>query len=215
VPPADSDIEIRQIKPGDKLTGLSLGDKKYHPLKMFLENHALLHHVNDISKTYCAFDLSKSGRVCGYITLMCGEIESNSQLRDVFGPYPYLQFPTIKIARLAVDRRYRGSGLGLGLVQTGLGLAYTDVVPIVGGRFVSVDAKTDAVAFYRKLGFDVIVGDSDGIETENSLYKRVYRWMTLAFCRYNKQDAKDGTDDTVLMFVDMQLIAKTLLSDPS
>ena len=70
----------------------------------------------------------------------------------------------MKISRLLVDSRYRRQGdrwadearLGEALVQFALGLAVEQVCPAVGCRFVVVDAKSDAVGFYRKMGFTLL-----------------------------------------------------------
>lgn len=37
----DLDLDIRLIRPGDRLTGLSLGDAEFTSLKIFLQKHAL------------------------------------------------------------------------------------------------------------------------------------------------------------------------------
>lgn len=64
-------------------------------------------------------------------------------------PYP---IPILRIARLAVDERARGLGLGKKLLRFCIELAekMSDELGCVG---LVVDAKQEAVEFYRKLGF--------------------------------------------------------------
>jgi hypothetical protein len=71
---ADLDVEIRQIAPGDRLTGLSLGDAQFTALKTFLQKHARIYHQQNLARTYAAFALGEQPKVVGYVTLVCGEI---------------------------------------------------------------------------------------------------------------------------------------------
>lgn len=62
----------------------------------------------------------------------------------------------MKIARLAVDTKYRESGLGRFLVEFSLGIAKDTIATAVGCRFVVLDAKKASVPFYLKVGFRLI-----------------------------------------------------------
>ncbi|WP_292869006.1 hypothetical protein [Nostoc sp. LPT] len=72
----------------------------------------------------------------------------------------YRTFPAIKIGLLAVDRRTKG--LGMRLTEWAIDYVITEVVPVVGVRFITVDAlydadvepTYDASGFYVKLGFE-------------------------------------------------------------
>lgn len=154
------EIEIRQIQPGDKLTGLSLGDARFAPLKIFLQKHAKTYEDQSLSRTYAAFNVAEDNRIAGYVTIVCGEVV----LADGDGPliadeglrYLYNQYPAVKIARLAVDRRVQRLGIGEALVNLSLGIAKEYVAPNVGCRFVMVDSKKDAVNFYDRQGFTML-----------------------------------------------------------
>lgn len=155
----DNPLEIRQIEPGDRLTGLSLGDQKYTPLKTFLQKHAKAYHSKSLAKTYAAFDLTAGSKVAGYVTLVCGEIVlegENSLLDEPDVDYRYKSYPALKIARLAVDTRYRNRDVGSTLVDLALGTAKEIICPAAGCRFMAVDSKKDAVAFYLKQGFTLL-----------------------------------------------------------
>lgn len=155
----EPDIEIRKIEPGDRLTGLSLGEE-FTPLKIFLQRHAKKYHETGLARTYAAFDLLNKGKILGYVTLVCGEIvledEDDRLLCGEGVDYHYKHYPAVKIARLAVDRRCRGSGLGSHLVNLALGVTKSVICPAVGCRFIVVDSKRAAVAFYEKCGFTIL-----------------------------------------------------------
>ena len=109
------DIEIRPTQPGDRLTGLSLGDPDHVPLKTYLRRHALAHHTANLAKTYGVFLTDDPTKLIAYVTLVCGEIETEEQVGEKIGDdlqYRYAHCPAVKIARLAVDRRHGGLGIG-------------------------------------------------------------------------------------------------------
>ena len=101
----------------------------------------------------------QGGKILGYVTLVCGEIaaEDDAAMVDAGSAgYRYKHYPAVKIARLAVDRGIRGSGLGRNLVEFALGMAKHDISTIIGCRFVVVDAKQESVEFYKKVGFRLL-----------------------------------------------------------
>jgi ribosomal protein S18 acetylase RimI-like enzyme len=154
----DLDLDIRLIQEGDRLTGLSLGDAAFVPLKIFLQRHALEYERQSLSRTYAAFQVEPE-KVRGYVTLVCGEVvtdDGNGGLIEGVD-YRYRQYPAVKIARLAVDRSLqRKAGLGRQLVDLALGIAKHEVCPSVGCRFVMVESKQNAVKFYEKCGFTML-----------------------------------------------------------
>lgn len=159
MPDTELEITIKQIEPGDKLTGLSLGNPVFEPLKRFLRKDAQRYEALSLARTYAAFS-DASQKVVGYVTLVCGEVvtkESDQELlQESEIEFPYPHYPAVKIARLAVDRRVSGKGLGTALVNLALGQAKHVVCPAVGCRFVVVDSKRESVAFYEKRGFTML-----------------------------------------------------------
>lgn len=97
--------------------------------------------------------------LAGYITLLADKLQVEDALlaRE---SVKYRTFPAIKIGLLAVDRRTKG--LGVRLVEWAIDYVITEVVPVVGVRFITVDAlydadvepTYDASGFYIKLGFE-------------------------------------------------------------
>jgi len=109
----DSDVTIRQIQPGDRLTGLKLGDGNT-ALKTFAQRHAHAYEKQSLARTYGVFT-TEVGKLIAYVTLVCGEVvtddDTASLVPDEGLQYLYNHYPAVKIARLAVDSRYRGHNL--------------------------------------------------------------------------------------------------------
>ena len=152
---ADADNEaltLREISPDDKVSGLSLGDKAFLPLVMFLKKDARTHHVENLSKTYVF--ANPEGKVVAYITIVCSQIELATPPEGLANyRYPY---PAIKIAKLAVNEKHRKLKLGYKLVSLALALSKERVLPHVGCRFLAVDSHPDAITFYEKCGFRLL-----------------------------------------------------------
>jgi len=120
------------------------------------QKHAKTYAEQMLAKSYGVFNRDK---LVGCATLVCGQIEvdGGEPAPDVGeAHFEYKHFPAVKIARLAVDRRYRGTGLGRALVDFSLGVSRDTIASAVGCRFVVLDAKKQSVAFYEKNGFRMI-----------------------------------------------------------
>jgi GNAT superfamily N-acetyltransferase len=156
LPSSKDSYKIRPIEPSDRLTGLSLGDEAFVPLKTFLQRHAKTYHEQHLARTYGAFIDTK---IIAYITLVCGEIvlEGDATLLDEADiHYDYKSYPALKIARLAVHQHHRDIDLGTILVQLAIGIAKEKICPAAGCRFVAVDSKQQSVGFYEKQGFAIL-----------------------------------------------------------
>ncbi len=103
-----------------------------------------------IGVTYIATD-EKS--IFGYTTIAMGSIEVKGLPKRQWPKhYP---LPILRLGRLAVDIRYQGMGIGKQLLRHALLLALHQK-KTMGCVGVVVDAKMEAIAFYQKLGFEVI-----------------------------------------------------------
>jgi GNAT superfamily N-acetyltransferase len=120
-------------------------------LNAYLQKYALVNQQNRSGRTYVA---ARGTGVVGYYTLAAGSVESNSappRVTKGLGKYPV---PIILLARLAVDLKEKGKGLGSALLKDAL-LRALQTSEQVGCRAVLVHAKDAAVqAFYRKFGFE-------------------------------------------------------------
>jgi GNAT superfamily N-acetyltransferase len=75
---------------------------------------------------------------------------------------PSSPLPVLRLARLGVDTRAQGWGIGKFLLRHVLCLAVQqrDSIGCVG---VVADAKTEAVGFYERLGFVAVQGVREGL----------------------------------------------------
>ncbi len=150
------DIEIARIKPEFKFSGFSLGDALYTPLKIFAKKHANSFEEASLCRTYVAI---VNGSQRAYVSIVSGEVVTDIVDNAALGEgveYNYKHYPAIKIARLAVDKKVRGLGVGRALIDVSLGIANEQVRPWVGCRFAMVDAKRNSVDFYKKCGFTLL-----------------------------------------------------------
>ncbi|HEY6467482.1 MAG TPA: GNAT family N-acetyltransferase [Candidatus Acidoferrales bacterium] len=137
----------------EKLTGLhsiSVFNCGRSSLDDWLKRFALTNQQNDSARTYV---FVRSGSVSGYYSLSAGSVrveEAPTRIAKGLARYP---IGVILLARLAVDLREQGTGLGKVLLYDALGrcLAASDSI---GARAVLVHAIDDAAAaFYRKFDF--------------------------------------------------------------
>jgi GNAT superfamily N-acetyltransferase len=76
-------------------------------------------------------------------------------LEDGIDDYNYQKYPAIKIARMAVDEKLSGAGIGRYLLLAAVGKVHHLSLE-VGCRYITVDSKREAVGFYEKIGFKII-----------------------------------------------------------
>lgn len=162
------DFTIRQLLPTDRLKSFSAGDSSAQPLKTFLQKQAQHFHGAHIAKTWVAVKLETQENgtlteeaapaVFGYITLICSEISLRNayDIDDCPTANQYEYMPALKIARLAVDSRYRGQGIGDQLLALAIAIGTDLISPYIGCRFIITDAKKEAIRFYQKFGFTLL-----------------------------------------------------------
>lgn len=154
----DKVVEIRLLAREDDRSGFSCGQPD---LDRFFEHYAGQNQFKlHLAVTYVAV---LDARILGFATVAAAAIERvsipSARLRKRMPSYP---LPVLRLARLAVDTRARGLGLGKALVRHVLGLALEqrDRLGCVG---VVTDAKSDAVSFYSGLGFEALNGVREGL----------------------------------------------------
>lgn len=104
------------------------------------------------AKTYVATPEDDDYLVIGFYTITPSEMSAEEilpEFRKGLGRYP---LPGYRLARLAVDRRYEGMGLGRRLLFNA-GARCLRAATEVGGRVMYIDAKDEAAAgFYLRFG---------------------------------------------------------------
>ncbi len=137
---------IRSLERSDVREGFGCGEPS---LDRFLMHYAWQNQARyRLGVTYVAVD-DASRRVLGYFTLAAASVSSDES--SVRAPGGYAEIPCIRIARLAVDERVQGMGLGSELVRAALVIALAESER-VGCAGVIVDALPEAVGFYERFG---------------------------------------------------------------
>ena len=121
------------------------------PLNDWLRRFALTNQQNDSARTYV---LHRARKVVGYYALSAGSVrreESPARIAKGLAKHP---IGVILLARLAVHRTEHGAGLGRTMLVDVLSRALT-AAEAIGARAMLVHAiDEDAVAFYRRFGFE-------------------------------------------------------------
>lgn len=125
-------------------------------LDEFLKDMALHNQQQGFSRTFVIADADF--KVAGYHSLCAGMISRDNATRQVKGHRSPREIPVALLARLAVDRRYQGQGLGRALLKNAL-LAVISSSQLVAFRAVMIHAiDEDAERFYEKFGFRAAKG---------------------------------------------------------
>jgi GNAT superfamily N-acetyltransferase len=121
-------------------------------LDRWLQLYASQSQRRDAARTFVMAD--EGGAVAGYYTLVAGEVAYDSATQRVRRSLSqHFPIPVAILARLAVDRRHQGRGLGAGLLLDALQRVEV-ASQNVAVRAVVVHALDDAAAaFYAHHGF--------------------------------------------------------------
>jgi GNAT superfamily N-acetyltransferase len=151
-------VEIRPLTRDDDRSDFSCGQPD---LDRFFEHYAGQNQFKlHLAVTYVAV---VETRVVGFATVTVASLERASlptaRQRKRLPSYP---LPVLRLARLGVDTRAQGAGIGKALLRQVLVLAIEqrDRLGCVG---VVTDAKADAVRFYERLGFVPLEGIQEGL----------------------------------------------------
>jgi GNAT superfamily N-acetyltransferase len=119
-------------------------------LNIYLKKYALQHHQGQGARTYVT---THQNAVVGYFTLAYGSVATETSPQRVsqgLGRYP---IPVMVLARLAVDVKFKGQGIGKSLLRHSL-LKTLNASEFAGLRAITVQAKDHhAKSFYEHRGF--------------------------------------------------------------
>jgi GNAT superfamily N-acetyltransferase len=148
-------LTVRKLRPDDDRSTFESGDPDLDRFfKRFAGQNQFKHYVGT---TYVAED---DGTLAGFATVSAAQIEIRDLPASQQGRLPGYPLPVLRLARLAVDRKAQGRGVGLALLKAVFVLARAMAADF-GCIGVVVDAKPQAVAFYERYGFlelDVVQG---------------------------------------------------------
>jgi GNAT superfamily N-acetyltransferase len=121
-------------------------------LNRFLQATARQHIQKGISRTFVLIDRNCPQNIIGFFTLTLCEFSSEKLPSTIAKKYPP-QVPAVKLARLAVDRRFQGQGIGEILMIEAMQRSLL-VADTAGGIGLFVDAKDEsAQSYYTRYGF--------------------------------------------------------------
>jgi GNAT superfamily N-acetyltransferase len=146
---------IRRLEESDEVEGFDCGDE---PLNKYLRRHAWTNQQKvSIGVTYVAVDECAPHSVLGYFTLATSSVPRERFPKKFVRGLPPYDLPLILLARLAVDRRFSGRGLGHALIAEALKITLR-VADEVGCRCIVTDAYPEKASWYARYGFIPIEG---------------------------------------------------------
>lgn len=139
--------KIRILKNEDDRSTFSCGEIS---LDYFFQRYAGQNQFRHyIGTTYIATDETT---IFAFVSVSAGTLLKRSLSSSTAKKYPNYPLPIMRITRIAVDKKYQHRGLGKYLMKSmfHLSLEQKEKFGCVG---IVVDAKSDAIPFYKKLGF--------------------------------------------------------------
>jgi GNAT superfamily N-acetyltransferase len=137
----------------EKLTrshAVDVFDCEQEALNRFLSRYALTNQLATAAQTYVGL---ADDAVIGFCTLVVGDVaydDAPERLKKGLARHPV---PIMTLARLAVDRRWQGKGVGAGLLKDAMRRTL-QAAGIAGIRAFVVHAKDDAArTFYHHFDF--------------------------------------------------------------
>ena len=127
----------RKLAAGDNTEVFDSGQPA---LNQFLQRFALTNQKANSAQTYVS---CQSGAVVGYYSLAVGSVEPENAAPRVLKGMARHPIPVMILARLAVDLKHQGVGLGRALLRDAL-LRTAQAADIAGIRALLVHAKDDA-----------------------------------------------------------------------
>jgi predicted N-acetyltransferase YhbS len=103
--------------------------------------------------------------VLGYFTLATSAVPRDSFPKKHVRGLPAYDLPLILLARLAVDYRFGGKGLGPQLLREAFRISIA-VSEQVGCRCIITDAYRDKMSWYAKYGFLPLEGGAENQPTQ-------------------------------------------------
>lgn len=151
-------VLIRRLEEFDQVEAFDCGDD---PLNNYLKRHAWANQQkSSLGVTYVAIDEGAPRTVLGYFTLATASVPRDAFPRKYVRGLPPYDLPLILLARLAVDRRFSGKGLGRALISEAFKIALR-VADDVGCRCIITDAYRQRTDWYARYGFVPLEGAAE------------------------------------------------------
>jgi GNAT superfamily N-acetyltransferase len=152
-------IIIRRLEQRDEVENFDCGDE---PLNNYLKRHAWDNQSkSSMGVSYVTVDEDAPRLVLGYFTLAMASVPRDAFPKKYVRGLPPYDLPLILLARLAVDHRFAGRGLGHALISEAFRISLR-VADEVGCRCIVTYAYRDRISWYAKYGFVPIEGAAEG-----------------------------------------------------
>lgn len=127
-------------------------------LNLYLRNYALQNQKRGIVRNYVT-TRRDSKTIVAYYSLVYASIDQKQLPAKIIKGLGKYDIPIMLLARLAVDRREQGRGLGKALLKDAI-LRTMQAAEIAGLKLLLVHAKDQRAAdFYRQYGFEPFADD--------------------------------------------------------
>lgn len=127
-------------------------------LNNWLATTASQHRKKGISTTYVAVESASSTYIFGFYSVSIAELRAD-ETPDAWKTKLPQKVPVFRLGRLAVSLEHQRTGLGRFLLANAVS-RLTRLASEVGGVGIIVDAKPNAVEFYRGEGFEQLADHS-------------------------------------------------------
>ncbi|MBI2668287.1 GNAT family N-acetyltransferase [Candidatus Woesearchaeota archaeon] len=140
------DVEIKELSNIYDLSGFDCEDDD---LNEFLKKDAFEYRKELIAKTFLVI---YKEQVIGFFSVMNDAVKLRTEESSFLNVQHLHEYPSLKIGRLAVDKRFKKQGIGRICIDfiVGLGMVINETSAC---RFITVDSYPLSVGFYEKQGF--------------------------------------------------------------
>ena len=143
-------VMVRRLEEADVVENFDCNDPA---LNIYLKKHAWSNQQKSfIGVTYVVVDEAAPQTVLGYFTLATSRIPRDAFPKKHVRGLPTYDLPLILLARLAVDHRFEGKGLGTLLLKEAFKISL-NIAERVGCRCIITEAYPDKVGWCAKYGF--------------------------------------------------------------
>jgi predicted GNAT family N-acyltransferase len=158
----DQDFQIREISIASREDCKQFNCDN-SSLNTFLQRDAFYEHIDFKSRTQLVY---KSSNLLAYFTLKESKIEldTNDAEDDDESELDALERHSLDIHRLAVDNKFKKSGIGSSIIKYIITLAKT-----VNKRYITLDAINEYWEWYHKRGFE-IASEDQVTNNETTIY---------------------------------------------
>ncbi len=140
-------VSVKEISPKSAFKKF---DCEVEVLNEFLSRYAVKNDELGIGKTFVA--LNEKNQIAGYFTLATAQVAYQEVPDDFRGKLPKYPILALRIARLVVDKDFKGEEIGKWLMVQAF-IKAIQVADVMGLYFIIVDAKETSKSFYERYGF--------------------------------------------------------------